>query len=228
VAYLNNVKILPEGFEQCQVRCENDQMSKTSYHHGDLAAALVGAAVAEVRAVGAEKVSLRSVCATLNVSPSAAYHYFPDKDALLGATGGAVFELFGQRMQEAFDSVVGDDAESAQERLTTLAQGYIDFALEEPHLFRLAFGAYCVSPVGDTFMDLGRGGLAGNLLVTALDDLERLDVISPQARQFGEVLCWSSVHGLATLILEGHISELAIPTLLDALRFALVMDGKVA
>jgi AcrR family transcriptional regulator len=219
---------MPEGFEQCQVRCENGQMIKAPYHHGDLAAALVGAALAEVREVGAEKVSLRSVCATLKVSPSAAYHYFPDKDTLLGATGGAVFELFGLRMQKAFDGIPGDDPESAQERLAALAQAYIDFAKEEPHLFRLAFGAYCVYPGGAMSVNLTEGGLAGELLVRALDDLERLGAISPHARAHGEVLCWSAVHGLATLILEGHISELAIPALLDAIRFALVMDGKVA
>jgi AcrR family transcriptional regulator len=201
---------------------------KPAYHHGDLAAALIGAALAEVRQVGAEKVSLRSVCATLKVSPSAAYHYFPDKDALLGATGGAVFELFGLRMQKAFDSIEGDDAESAEARLAALARAYIDFAIEEPHLFRLAFGAYCIYPGGAMSMDLREGGLAGILLVRALDDLERLGAISPYARKHGEVLCWSSVHGLATLILEGHISELAIPALLEAIRFALVMDGKVA
>jgi AcrR family transcriptional regulator len=203
-------------------------MAKDNYHHGDLAAALVATAMAEVRQIGAEKVSLRSVCATLKVSPSAAYHYFPDKDALLGATGGAVFELFGERMQEAFDSVEGSDVESAQARLVALAMSYIDFARTEPHLFRLAFGAYCVAPTGDKLMDLSEAGLAGNLLVTALDDLEKLGAISPFARLHGEVLCWSAVHGLATLILEGHISELAIPSLLDAIRFALAMDGKAA
>ena len=203
-------------------------MGTDTYHHGDLAAALVGAALKEVRQVGAEKVSLRSVAATLKVSPSAAYHYFPDKDALLGATGGAVFELFGQRMQAAFDSISGEDRQAVEARLTALAMAYINFARDEPHLFRLAFGAYCVTPIGDKFMDLSEAGLAGTLLVRALDDLQRLGVISLEARQHGEVLCWSAVHGMATLILEGHISELAVPALLEAIRFALAMDGKVA
>ena len=203
-------------------------MTKDPYHHGDLATALVEEALNQVRQVGAEKVSLRGVAATLRVSPSAAYHYFPDKDALLGATGGAVFELFGQQMQEAFDSISGEDRQGVEARLTALAMAYINFARDEPHLFRLAFGAYCVTPIGDKFMDLSEAGLAGTLLVRALDDLERLGVISPEARQHGEVLCWSAVHGMATLILEGHISELAVPALLDAIRFALAMDGKVA
>ena len=202
--------------------------STDTYHHGDLAAALVRASLEEVRQVGAEKVSLRGVAAALKVSPSAAYHYFPDKDALLGATGGAVFELFGQRMQDAFDSISGEDRQAVEARLTALAMAYINFARDEPHLFRLAFGAYCVTPIGDKFMDLSEAGLAGALLVQTLDDLQRVGVISPEARQHGEVLCWSAVHGMATLILEGHISELAIPALLNSIRFALAMDGKVA
>lgn len=203
-------------------------MTKAAYHHGDLASALVGAALEEVRRVGAEKVSLRGVAASLGVSPSAAYHYFPDKDSLLSATGGAVFELFGHRMQEAFDSIAGDDRYAAESRLNALAIAYLDFARDEPHLFRLAFGAYCVNPLRDKLVDLSEAGLAGSLLVKTLDDLERLEVISHAARKHGEVLCWSAVHGMATLILEGHISELAIPALLDAIRFALAFDGKVA
>jgi len=203
-------------------------MSKETYHHGDLAAALVGTALEEIRQVGVEKVSLRGVAATLGVSPSAAYHYFPDKDALLSATGNAVFELFGQRMQKAFDGVVGNDRVAAQARLSALGLAYIQFAQQEPHLFRLAFGAHCAIPVGDDFRELTQDSLAGSLLVRALDDLERLGAISPVARQRGEVLCWSAVHGMATLILEGHISEMAIPALLDAIQFALAMDGKAA
>ena len=61
-----------------------------SYHHGDLRSALVAAAVARVEEVGAEHLSLRAVAAEVGVSPSAAYHHFADKDALLGevaATG---------------------------------------------------------------------------------------------------------------------------------------------
>lgn len=203
-------------------------MQKAAYHHGDLEAALVTAALQQIREVGAEKVSLRGVAATLDVSPSAAYHYFPDKDALLGATGGAVFELFGQRMQAAFESIPGDDRQAVERRLAALAMAYLDFAKQEPNLFRLAFGAFCINPITDNLVDLSQGGLAGTLLVKALDDLERLGVISSEAREHGEVLCWSAVHGMATLIMEGHISESAIPALLDAIRFALGMEGKVA
>ena len=61
-------------------------MSRT-YHHGALAEAMVDQALASVRAKGADQVSLRSIAQALDVSPSAAYNHFADKDDLLRAVG---------------------------------------------------------------------------------------------------------------------------------------------
>ena len=62
-------------------------MSRT-YHHGALAEAMVEQALTEVRVRGADQVSLRGIAQALEVSPSAAYNHFPDKEGLLQAVGG--------------------------------------------------------------------------------------------------------------------------------------------
>ncbi len=201
-------------------------MVKSSYHHGDLGPALIGGALDQVRKVGAEKVSLRGVASAIGVSASAAYHYFPDKDALLGAAGERTFGLLGTRMQSAFDAIQGDDPEGAEARFRVIGMAYIEFAVEEPHLFRLAFGAYCINPIANGFAELRETGVAGSLLARALDDLLRHGVISQQARQYGEVLAWSAVHGLAMLILENQAPLGAVPTLLDAIRFSLATSER--
>lgn len=203
-------------------------MVKSAYHHGDLVPALISGALEEVRKVGAEKVSLRGVASAIGVSASAAYHYFPDKDALLGATGERTFDLLGTRMQSAFDAIKGDDPKGAEERFRAIGMAYIDFAVEEPHLFRLAFGAYCINPITNGFAGLRDAGVAGSLLARALDDLLRHGVISQQARRYGEVLAWSAVHGLAMLILENQAPLAAAPSLLDAIHFSLATSEREA
>jgi len=219
---------MPEQFEQCQVQCEDSAMVKSAYHHGDLGPALIDGALVEVRKVGAEKVSLRSVASAVGVSASAAYHYFPDKDALLGAAGMAVVNLLGARMQSAFDAIQGDDPKGAEERFRAIGMAYIEFAVEEPHLFRLAFGAYCINQATHEFAELREAGVAGSLLAQSLDDLLRHGVISQEARQYGEVLAWSAVHGLAMLILENQVPLGAAPALLDAIHFSLATSEREA
>ena len=59
-------------------------MSKNvTYHHGDLRAALITAAAAEIERVGYENLSLRELAASLNVSRAAPYRHFVDRRALL-------------------------------------------------------------------------------------------------------------------------------------------------
>ena len=72
------------------------ETAKRAYHHGDLSEALIEQAVASVDAVGAEHVSLRAVAAAVGVSPSAAYHHFADKEALMEAVSARGFVQLDQ------------------------------------------------------------------------------------------------------------------------------------
>ena len=74
---------------------------KVGYHHGDLESALIQEAKSLVAKYGVEKISLREIAANVGVSPSAAYHHFGDKEALLSAVARVAFEELGQQMQNA-------------------------------------------------------------------------------------------------------------------------------
>ena len=67
-------------------------MAKSTYHHGDLANALVKAALELVEQGGAEAVSLRDLTQSLGVSRAAPYRHFEDRDALLAAVAARGFE----------------------------------------------------------------------------------------------------------------------------------------
>src|ERR1700678_4347619 len=76
---------------QCKL-CQHLKMTKSTYHHGTLAPALVEAALKQVEQGGAEAVSLRDLAQSLGVSRAAPYRHFPDRDALLATVAARGFE----------------------------------------------------------------------------------------------------------------------------------------
>ncbi|MFI4934072.1 MAG: TetR/AcrR family transcriptional regulator [Caulobacterales bacterium] len=109
-------------------------MSNSTYHHGDLANALVAAALALVERGGAQAVSLRDLAGSLGVSRAAPYRHFADRDALLAAVAARGFEDLNKGYEAALASP-GD----GRERLRQASVFYFDFAARRPGLFRLMF-----------------------------------------------------------------------------------------
>lgn len=57
---------------------ENDR-----YHHGNLKLALLDAAIAQIKEVGIEKLSLRGIARTVGVSQTAPYRHFKETNCSL-------------------------------------------------------------------------------------------------------------------------------------------------
>jgi AcrR family transcriptional regulator len=194
---------------------------RQSYHHGNLQEALILAAKKMVRDDGAEHLSLRAVAAQVGVSPSAAYHYFPDKDALISGVGQVLFDELADLQKRRIEGFPGDDADSARKRFRALGEAYFDWAVTEPNLFRLMFGAFCSIEEDDGSQIKREESLAWKLLQKGLDDLLSAGAINPAMRPYGEILAWSAVHGACALIIEGHLPKEAFGSVLDALYLSL-------
>lgn len=194
---------------------------RASYHHGNLQAALVAAAKKMVRENGAEHLSLRAVAAQVGVSPSAAYHYFPDKDALIAGVGEALFDELADMQEREMSKYPGVGAKAAIARFRALGRAYFDWATKEPNLFRLMFGAFCSIEVDDGSLSRRDESRAWQLLQSSLDDLLDTGAMSAAMRPYGEILAWSSVHGASALIVAGQVPTEAFDSLLDALNLSL-------
>ena len=109
-------------------------MSKDSYHHGDLANALVDAAMAVVESDGADALSLRDLAASLGVSRAAPYRHFADRDALLAAVAARGFEALAEIYRSA-DAGPGD----GPTRVRKAMADYMAFAWSRSGLHRLMF-----------------------------------------------------------------------------------------
>jgi AcrR family transcriptional regulator len=106
----------------------------STYHHGDLRAALLSAAAAAIERSGYETLSLRELAASLGVSRAAPYRHFADRRALLAALAAAGFDELTAIYRQAIAS-----ERTRHARLTAAGRGYLAFAAERPELFRLMF-----------------------------------------------------------------------------------------
>lgn len=172
--------------------------SKTTYHHGDLATALVSAGLELTRSGGPAALSLREATRRAGVSPNAAYRHFANRDALLAAVSEEIATAMARRMVAAgtFDSATGI------ELLRAVGLGYIEFAIDEPGWFAVAFfGASDSVAVGHSVGDAP----PYRALVHALDRMVIDGDLAASARVDAEWPCWSMVHGFAELALHGPL-----------------------
>lgn len=191
------------------------------YHHGDLAEALVAEALERLRRDGAGQLSLRAVAQAVGVSPSAAYHHFPDKDALLHEVAHRGGDLLDQRVETALDAVEGEGEAALVQRMRAIGEAYIDFAVDEPNLFRHTFGPLCAadahstpkhvlvgvtSPVDGTAEGSADAAApqADHVYTRLTETLDAMDAAGMLRRREGvDLLAWTVVHGLAGLLVDG-------------------------
>jgi AcrR family transcriptional regulator len=159
-----------------------------------LRTALVGAALDLLAEDGANAVSLRAVARRAGVSAMAPYRHYPDKEALLAAVAVQGFTGLHDALRAA------DDAAPAGQALVEQAVAYVGYAIENPALFRLMFGPsrLCTHPELTAAGDAAYAVLAARVAAEAPANADR------DASALG---CWSLVHGLASLFLDGRITD---------------------
>ena len=183
---------------------------RSTYRHGDLAAALHGAGVELARSGGPEAVVLREATRRVGVSPNAAYRHFADHRALLRAVCATAMAQLARAMEAEQAAVAAGLAAraAAVARLRATGRGYLAYARAEPGLFRTAFAAADELDDGDAAA--GDSGLTPfQLLGAALDGLVEVGLLPRDRRPDAELLAWSSVHGLAVLLLDGPLRHLS-------------------
>jgi AcrR family transcriptional regulator len=179
--------------------------SRDSYHHGDLRNALLEASLALVAQEGVERFSLREAARAVGVSPAAAYRHFEDKDALLAALAHDAFGRLAQGMERAISRVPGEPGSRAHAVgvFVAVGQAYVEFAVQHPSHFRVMFGPWCAHEEKPSGPGTAGARDSYTILVNSLDALVASGAIRAEARAGAEIVAWASVHGLASLIVEG-------------------------
>jgi AcrR family transcriptional regulator len=167
---------------------------RTTYHHGDLANALVEAGVELAREGGPQAIVLREAARRVGVSPTSAYRHFADHEDLISAVKVRAQRALTEAMMAESVPAHGDAESRALARLRAQGRGYLRFAQAEPGLFRAAFNFD--APSSETSESFA-------LLSEALDGLVASGAIAPARRPGAETWVWATVHGLAELLIDG-------------------------
>ena len=85
---------------------------KDSYHHGNLRCALINAGIKLINEEGEANLSLRKVASLCDVSHSAPYAHFKDKEELIEAIKESVTNSFMEELNRAIN-----DSNSAEEAI---------------------------------------------------------------------------------------------------------------
>jgi len=184
---------------------------KNGYHHGDLKEALIQASRRILSEKGAEALSLRAIAADVGVSHMAPYSHFKNKKELFQAIAASGFSDLADQMLVNSQSIT-----KASELILVYGSTYIEFAIEQPQLYRLMLGQ--VENVGrrhqsgDIDISLEKAEVSSDLDKNSKRPFELLatafamtskDEISVRAQALG---AWSMVHGMAALLIEGHFT----------------------
>ena len=173
--------------------------TRSTYHHGDLRAALVAAGLAMLEA--GEPFSLRALARQAGVSPTAPYRHFPDRDALESA-------LAVRGLQDLMVALAPNGQTPAtSEEVAELGVRYVRFALARPALFRLMFGRECDDQNDER---VHAAAALHDHLATVLGH------VFPNADADALATAgWSLAHGLAFLHLDGKLAN-SDPAAVDA------------
>lgn len=192
---------------------------RPNYHHGDLESALLITARKFVKKNGVESLSLRQIAHEIGVSPSAAYHYYPDRNSLLAALGFSLFEELADYQERELAKISGSGSKSVRDRYRTLGRTYFEWAIREPHFFNLMFSDICL--LDKTYEKKLEDSRAYVNLNRCLDELVSVGLLDKKFRVNTELLSWTIVHGATSLIVSGHLQPEDYEKILDSLDLLL-------
>ncbi len=101
-------------------------MASDTYHHGDLKESLIIEGLKLFNEEGADKFSLRKVAALCNVSHSAPYKHFKNKEELINAISQYVFSEFEKSLREISEMYKDDP----YKKIIELGKKYVWFMVE--------------------------------------------------------------------------------------------------
>ena len=173
---------------------------KENYHHGGVPKALMDAALARIKNDGVEKLSLRAIARDIGVSQTAPYRHFKDKQQLLIELACAGFLQLKQQMAIV---VQGNDV---FDDLLNIGLAYINFAENNPEQYNLMFGSKIEERCQqDGLMDSSSGTFS--VLLNQTEIGVRSGVFLNEEPEILAKCCWSNVHGLASLSIDGFFND---------------------
>jgi AcrR family transcriptional regulator len=174
------------------------------YHHGDLRAALVDAAIALIAERGVRGFSLAELSRRLGVTTAAPYRHFADRDDLLAAVAVRALNVFAAML-----AAEAADTEAPGPRLAAMTRAYVRFAAEQRPLFDTLFSSGIDK---SRYPELKRAWEPVDAFLSVVEEICDGDTAAADALA---TAVEATAHGHAALLIDGDYGQGA-----DAVRLA--------
>jgi AcrR family transcriptional regulator len=161
---------------------------------------IVQASTELIEEQGLSALSMREVARRAGVSHQAPYYYFADREAIIGAIAEQGFRVMGEYVQRSAPSA----ASAPHETIMAAGRAYLEFALEHPAHFRVMFRPELVTAERHPNVR-GEGIQACDTFYRIVSNAVEAGLPADPSVDALFLLCWSVVHGLACLVLDGPL-----------------------
>ncbi|MDH6279860.1 TetR/AcrR family transcriptional regulator [Prescottella agglutinans] len=180
------------------------------YHHGSLRQELLTSAEATLERDGVDKLSLRQLARDAGVSHAAPGKHFRDRQALLDALAESGF----QRMTGTLERAVSDAQPTARARFSSLANAYVDFALEHPGLLSLMYSNKHAPGAAEAVVTAGHAAM--ELTVRLVSEAQEAGEMAAGDPESIALVAFATFHGVATLAVGGMLNGVPVDDVVDA------------
>ncbi|MDM5271387.1 TetR/AcrR family transcriptional regulator [Sulfurovum sp. zt1-1] len=199
-------------------------MIKNKYHHGNLKEELIDIAFKYIKENDVESLTLKILGDSTGTSRSAIYRHFKSKNDLIETIITKGFEYFDDCVSPALH----DNEVPLIDRFYLSGKRIIKFANENPNLYRLLFGKN-YAHIREEIIDLKDENCSGlGALKTTLEEGQALGMIQEGDSYQMAIVIWASLHGLASLIIDGFMDVEKLADELYDNMFKYLLNGIVS
>jgi AcrR family transcriptional regulator len=166
------------------------------YHHGDLRAALLDAAIDLIAERGVRGFSLAEASRRVGVTAAAPYRHFADRDELLAAVAIRALHVFTTMI-----AAEAGDSDSPEQRLAAMTRAYVRFAAEQRPLFETLFSAGIDK---NRYPELRRAYEPVDAFLCAVHEICEGDAAAADALA---AVLEATAHGHAALLIDGEYGQ---------------------
>ncbi len=176
-------------------------MIKNEYHHGNLKEEFLHIAFDFIAKEDVDKLTLKVLSDATGTSRSAIYKHFKSKDALVEKIIETGFGLFDAKIAP----ILNEKEKPLVDRFYQSGKLYIEFAKQNPNLYRLLFGKK-FAHIRDELMSIKDDNCSGfGALKLAIKEGHESGILKKESSYQQAIVIWSALHGLSSLIIDGFM-----------------------
>ena len=175
--------------------------SRSSYHHGNLAEALIMATVQIIEERGVENLSVREAAKRAGVSPGAPFQHFRSKTALLTAVAE---QAIGRLTHAVTTAQAKADPDRPIAVLEAIGHGYLQWALGNPTHFEIINSRTLIDFESSDTLRTQNEAIRQRMFELLSEAREQGQLIEGLDLNYIVLTARALVYGLARMAIDGH------------------------